>query len=74
MKIIRQRVFVVNAARANFVFLKLYTDSGVDGVGEATLEWKTQAVAAALGELERSLIGCDAFPTERVVETLHCDS
>ena len=74
MKISRQRVFVVNAARTNFVFLKLYTDSGIDGVGEATLEWKTQAVVAALGELERALVGREAFQTEHIIETLHRDS
>jgi galactonate dehydratase len=74
MKIVGQRTFVVNAARTNFVFLKLYTDEGVDGVGEATLEWKTEAVVAALGELERALVGRDAFRTEHIVETLHRDS
>ena len=28
MKVVGQRVFVVNAARTNFVFVKLYTDAG----------------------------------------------
>jgi galactonate dehydratase len=74
MKITGQKIFVANASRTNFVFVKLYTDSGIDGVGEATLEWKTQTVVAAIGELERSLIGKDPFQTEHLVEMLHRDS
>jgi galactonate dehydratase len=38
VRIIGQKVFVANASRTNFVFVKLYTDAGVEGVGEATLE------------------------------------
>ena len=56
MKISKQKIFVVNASRTNFVFIKLYTDSGFEGVGEATLEWKTKTIVAALEELERVLI------------------
>lgn len=53
MKITGQKIFVANIQRTNLVFVKLYTDDGIDGVSEATLEWKTQTVVAALGELER---------------------
>ena len=53
MRITGQKVFVANVTRTNFVFVKLYTDEGIDGIGEATLEWKTLAVVAALEELER---------------------
>jgi galactonate dehydratase len=74
MKITGQKVFVANASRTNFVFVKLYTDDGIDGVGEATLEWKTQAVVAALGELERQIVGKDPFRTEHLIEMLHRDS
>ncbi len=74
MKITGQKVFVANASRTNFVFVKLYTDDGIDGVGEATLEWKTDAVVAALGELERAIVGKDPFRTEHLIETMHRDS
>ncbi len=74
MKIERLKVFVANASRTNFVFLKLYTDRGVDGVGEATLEWRTKTVVAALEELERFLVGKDPFATEYLIETMHRDS
>ena len=48
MKIVALKTFVANVSRTNFVFVKLYTDDGIDGVGEATLEWKTNTVVAAL--------------------------
>ena len=51
MKITGLRTFVANASRTNFVFVKLYTDAGIDGVGEATLEWRTKTVIAAVEEL-----------------------
>lgn len=74
MRITGQKVFVANASRTNFVFLKLYTDEGIEGVGEATLEWKTLAVVAALDELERALVGRDPFAVDATVEQLHRDS
>ncbi len=74
MKITGLKTFVANVSRTNFVFVKLYTDEGIDGVGEATLEWKTKTVVAALEELERVLIGRDPFRTDAIVEDLHRDS
>lgn len=74
MRITGLRTFVANASRTNFVFVKVYTDEGIDGVGEATLEWKTRTVVAALQELERVLVGRDPFATDALVEQLHRDS
>ncbi|HTJ58704.1 MAG TPA: mandelate racemase/muconate lactonizing enzyme family protein [Devosiaceae bacterium] len=74
MKITGLKTFVANVSRTNFVFLKLYTDAGIDGVGEATLEWKTLAMLATLEELERVLIGNDPFETDKLIEKLHRDS
>ena len=74
MKIVRQKVFVANVSRTNFVFVKLYTDDGIEGVGEATLEWKTETVVAALNELERVLVGRDPFAVDQIIEQLHRDS
>ena len=74
MKIVRQKVFVANVSRTNFVFVKLYTDDGFEGVGEATLEWKTLTVVAALEELERVLVGRNPFEVDAIIEQLHRDS
>jgi galactonate dehydratase len=74
MKIKDLKTFVANVSRTNFVFVKLYTDAGIEGVGEATLEWKTLAIVSALEELKRVLVGEDPFETDRLIETLHRDS
>ena len=68
MRITGLKTFVANVSRTNFVFVKLYTDEGIDGVGEATLEWKTLAVVAALEELERQLVGRDPFASDALVD------
>ena len=73
MKITGLKTFVANVSRTNFVFVKLYTDEGIDGVGEATLEWKTLAVVAALEELERVLLGRDPFQSDALVEQLESE-
>ncbi|GAA3918356.1 D-mannonate dehydratase ManD [Actinoplanes auranticolor] len=49
MRIAGARVIVTSPGR-NFVTLKLVTDDGVTGVGDATLNGREQAVAAYLGE------------------------
>src|SRR5918994_1276159 len=74
MRITGLKTFVANVSRTNFVFVKLYTDDGIDGVGEATLEWKTLAVVAGLEELERQLVGRDPFRSDALVEQFHRDS
>lgn len=74
MKITGLKTFIANVQRTNFVFVKLYTDDGIDGVGEATLEWKTLTVVAALEELERVLVGRDPFASDALIEQLHRDS
>ena len=38
------KTFVVYCYRTNFVFVKVYTDEGVTGVGEGTLEYKEYAL------------------------------
>ena len=74
MKIVAQKVFIANVSRTNFVFVKLFTDDGIEGVGEATLEWKTKTVVAALEDLERAVIGRDPFAVDATIEQLHRDS
>ena len=74
MKIVSQKVFVANVTRTNFVFVKLITDDGIHGLGEATLEWKTKTVVAALEDLERAVVGRDPFAVDATIEQLHRDS
>ena len=73
MKITGLKVFLVNPGLRvrygtgwgkNLVIVKVYTDSGVDGVGEAFATGKAKTTEAALYEYERWLTGKD--PTEIV--------
>ena len=38
MKVTDIKTFAVDCFRTNWVFIKVYTDEGIDGVGEATLQ------------------------------------
>ena len=52
MKITGITCKVVNAEMRNWVFVRVDTDQpGLYGWGEATLEWKTRAVAGAIADL-----------------------
>jgi galactonate dehydratase len=73
MKITSLRTFVVDAFRANYVFVKLYTDAGITGVGEATVEGSELTVAQCLEEFGRYLVGKNPFETEHHVETMNRD-
>jgi galactonate dehydratase len=44
MKVTNVNVFLIAAAWRNYTFVKIQTDSGLVGWGEATLGWKETAV------------------------------
>lgn len=73
MKITHLKVFLLNSGQKvsfgtgwgkNWVLVKVYTDEGIDGVGEAFATGKAKTTEAALYEYERWLKGKD--PTEVV--------
>ena len=57
MKVTQIKTFICHAYRTNWVFVKVITDSGLYGVGEATLEYREPTVVEAIKELERYLVG-----------------
>jgi galactonate dehydratase len=68
MKITRFETFLANAGLRNYLFVRLTTDRGLTGVGEATLEWQERTVETILHEwVESRLLGRDAFDIEAVV-------
>jgi galactonate dehydratase len=73
MKITEVKTFVVDAFRANYVFVKVYTDDGITGVGEATVEGSELTVAACVQEFARYLNGKDPFQIEHHIETMNRD-
>ena len=66
MKISGIKPLICHAYRTNWVFVKVTTDEGLHGVGEATLEYREQTVAQAIKELERTLIGLDPHNIEAI--------
>jgi galactonate dehydratase len=59
MKLTALKTYICDAYRTNWVFVKIETDSGHHGWGEATLEYREPTVAQAVRELERGLAGRD---------------
>ena len=68
MKIIRFETLLSNAGLRNYLFIRLTTDTGLTGVGEATLEWQEQTVRTLCHEwVEGRVLGRDPFDVEAVV-------
>ncbi len=71
MKITRFETFLANAGLRNYLFLRLTTDTGLQGIGEATLEWQEKTVETLCHEwLADRLVGRDPFDIERIVGDL----
>jgi len=71
MRIERITTRIVNAEMRNWVFVRVDTDvDGLYGWGEATLEWKTRAVAGAIKDLEPLILGRDPRDIEQLVRIM----
>jgi galactonate dehydratase len=57
-----------------YVFVKLETDQGVVGWGEATLEGKAAAVLACVEDFREFLIGCDPMQVEHHWQSMYVHS
>lgn len=67
MKIVKLETFLTNGGLRNYLFLRLTTDDGLTGVGEASLEWQEKTVETLIHEwLQERLLGCDPFDVERI--------
>jgi len=70
MKITDITTKVVNAQMRNWVFVKVVTDEGLYGWGEATLEWKTRGVVGTIEDLKPLVIGRDPRDIEQLVRIM----
>lgn len=67
MKITRFETFLANAGLRNYLFIRLQTDAGISGVGEATLEWQEKTVQTLCHEwVEHRVLGRDPFDVEAI--------
>ncbi|MEZ5355692.1 MAG: galactonate dehydratase [Bryobacteraceae bacterium] len=75
MKITGVRTIVVNAQMRNWVFVKVETDQdGLWGWGEASLEWKTRAVAGCVEDFAPMLLGEDPARIEHLYQKMYRQS
>lgn len=74
MKVTDVKTFVTDCFRTNWVFVKVYTDEGIDGVGEATLEYKEKALLGAVEHIKEYLVGKDPHDIERHWHTVYRDA
>lgn len=70
MKITGIKTFPISAHGWSFLFVKVETDEGIDGIGESTLTWQERSVEAALHQLEGRLLGADPFRIEHLWQTM----
>ena len=71
MKIVGFETFLANAGLRNYLFIRLRTDTGLTGIGEATLEWQEKTVQTLLHEwVEGRVMGRDPFDVEALIGAL----
>src|SRR5512136_3086949 len=73
MKITELKTLITFADWRNFIFVKVFTDEGIVGVGEASLEWNELAVAGAIRNLSPLVIGRDPSRIEDLWRTMFRD-
>jgi len=74
LKITDIKTFVVDCFRTNWAFVKVYTDEGITGVGEATLEYKEKSLVGAVEHIREVLIGKDPTNIELIAHDIYRDS
>lgn len=68
MKITGFDTFLANAGLRNYLFIRLSTDTGLTGIGEATLEWQERTVETLLHEwVKGRVLGRDPFDIEPLI-------
>lgn len=71
MRIVDLEVLVLGTSWRNLTFLKLTTDDGLVGLGEARLTNRTEALLAYLDAVKgRYVLGIDPFDTEKLTRTM----
>jgi galactonate dehydratase len=55
----------------NWLFVRVETDSGIHGIGEGSLQYKDEGLAAELNEFKRFIIEKDPFEIENIWTSLY---
>src|SRR5260370_3207128 len=71
MKIIKLETLLTNARLRNYLFVRLTTDTGLTGLGEASLEWQEKTVQTLIHEwVEDRILGVDPLDHEAVIGSM----
>jgi galactonate dehydratase len=73
MKITEAQTYIVGNPWKNWVFLRLETDEGIHGIGEATINGFARTAATAIEELGPMYLGMDPFRIETIVQQMTRD-
>jgi galactonate dehydratase len=73
MKITDVKTQLVFAGWRNWLFVQVYTDEGLVGLGEATMRARELAIASAIQEMGRFLVGRDPRRIEAACQLLYDD-
>lgn len=71
MRITEVEAISVDGGSRNWVFVRILTDEGIIGIGEATVEWHTSSVVAAVDEIGELLIGEDPSRIEHIWQKMY---
>lgn len=74
MKVTDIKTFVTDCFRTNWVFVKVYTDEDIDGVGEATLEYKEKALIGAVEHIKEYMVGKNPLDIEKHFHNIYRDA
>ncbi|RAV20930.1 mandelate racemase/muconate lactonizing enzyme family protein [Paenibacillus contaminans] len=66
LKIVDIETYIVGNPWKNWLFVKVRTDEGIEGIGEGTLNGFAKTVEAAVHELKHLVIGMDPFDVETI--------
>jgi galactonate dehydratase len=70
MKITEIKSIVVNGGNANWVFVKVITDAGIAGIGEATLMGRAASIVAAIEDMTHYVVGRNPLRIEHIWQSL----
>ena len=71
MKITDVKIFETQGEHGNWLFVKLYTNTGLTGVGECSIERHHKEVVAGLESMKDFLVGKDPFQIEHIWNSLY---
>lgn len=73
MKITEIKTYIMDAFRTNWTFIKVETDSGLYGWGEASLGTQEKALSGCVEDLRRLIVGRDPREIERMCFEVYRD-